>query len=75
MYIKFCKANFLETATNFGFLKSISSLFISRNHQVTDEITLSLPVENIAISPNVPTFFHQISAPNECAQSSITSKS
>jgi hypothetical protein len=44
---------------------------IINNHQVTVEITLSLPVEKIAKSQNIQSFFHLISEPKLCAQSSI----
>jgi hypothetical protein len=49
-------------------------LFISKNHPVTEEITLSLQVEKIAKSPKVQAFFHQISLPKACATSSIKIK-
>jgi len=74
LYIKFDIASFLLTGISFGFLNFIFLLFISKNHQVTDDITLSLQVEKILISQKVQTFLSFILAHKACAQSSITIK-
>jgi hypothetical protein len=75
LYNKFCIASFLLTGINLGLSVKKSGLFINKNHQVTEEITLSLQVENIAISPKVPNFLFHSSAHKACAQSSINTKS
>ncbi|MDR2641049.1 MAG: hypothetical protein LBC61_07335 [Candidatus Peribacteria bacterium] len=46
-------------------------MFINKKPQFTQEITLSLQVENTAKSPKVPCIFHSKILQRECAQSSI----
>jgi hypothetical protein len=75
IYATFFKTSFIGKLTNSFFISFILqkyfSLFITKNHQLTVEITLSLQKENTDKSQKVPTFFHSYSAHKLCAQSSI----